>query len=179
MKIRYNIADNKKIDYRKFALISASLIIVSLLFIFLGVHQISSSAQQFQAEKEELQAFKDKIDAINQKEIEQKQEISQIKKRWRKKQQFINNLIDDKLFPYIQKLDQLEKVLPAGVFIKNVSLSTKDKNNVNLSLGAISAQKLLQAYKVFLKYNLIIKKESEKKGIYNANIKIRLKNEVK
>jgi hypothetical protein len=179
MKIRYNIADNRKIDYGKFILISIALLALSFLFVILGTNQLSSTAQEFQAEKEELQAFKDKIDDLNKKEVEQKQEITRIQKKWGKKQQFINTLIDDKLFPYIDKLDQLEKLLPAGVFIINVSLSTKEKNNVALHIRAISSQKLLQAYKVFLKYGLVINRETEKKGMYDASIRIQLKNESK
>ncbi len=177
MNIRYNIADNKKIDYFRFALFATLLIALSVLFIKVGVDMLSSTAEQFQAEKDELRAYKEKIEDINKREVEQRQAIQKIKTRWNKKRRFLNALIDDKLFPYTRKLDKLEELLPAGVFINKVILNTKAKDTVQLGISAISAQKLLEAYKVFLKYQLAIAGEAEKDGLFKANMTIKLKNE--
>lgn len=179
MKIRYNIANKRKIDYFKFILISAVLVVLSVMFIVVSLNQLAAAARQFQEEKDELRAYQEKIEGINERNEQLKQEIQKIKKKWGKKRRFLNALIDDRLFSYIPKLDKLEKLLPAGVFISSITLSTKGNDNVELGIGAVSAQKLLEAYKTFLKYNMVISNETESSGLFKATIRIRLKNENK
>jgi len=174
MKIRYNIANNKKIDYLRFGGITLLLIVFSILFVWIGVNQLALSALDFQREKNELAGYKDKIEQINQREAEQNKAVDLIKAKWGGKRTFLNQLIDSRLYPYIGKLDKLESLLPAGVFVKRIQLSVRSGDTVNVTIGAVSAQKLLQAYKVFLAHDLVISNETEAQGVFQAVISLTL-----
>jgi cell division protein FtsB len=179
MNIKYNIASHRKINYTLFILLAAALVILSAALVTGGALQLAATSKQFKTEKEELRAYKEKIQAINEREAQQEQEIKKVKAKHRRKRSFLNMMIDDKLFPYMNKLDQLEEVLPAGVFVRTISLSTKNKASVQVGIAAVSSQKLLEAYKVFLKYNLVVNNETEADGLFRATITIVLKHETK
>jgi len=179
MKIRYNISDNKQINYPKFFLIAGILIVISAVLITVGILRAAASSSQFRKEKEVLKGYKEKIDELKDKEAQNRNEIKKIDIKWGPQRRFINSLIDDKLFPYIGQLNQIEKILPGGVFIKKITLSTKAKNTLKFDIAAISGQKLLEAYKAFLPYNVVVNAENESKGLFTATITVQLKDETK
>lgn len=179
MNIRYNIASDRKIDHKKFILIAAVLAVLSALLIIGGALQLAASSKEFRDEKEKLRAYKEKIEAINERETQQEAEIKKIKQKWRKKRNFINGIIEDKTFPYMDKLAKLEEILPSGVFVHQFGIGTNNKTSLQLSISALSSQKLLEAYKVFLKYNMVVNNETESEGLFLATITIQLRNENK
>ncbi|MGD2085294.1 MAG: hypothetical protein PVH61_03835 [Candidatus Aminicenantes bacterium] len=174
MNIRYNIARKKKINYLRFFLLTGILLVISIGFIVVGVKSLSASAKQFRNKKNELKICQEAKEAKTKKNNEQKKEIEKIKKKWKGKRDFANGLVKDKTFPYLEKLDKIEELLPAGVFIKDITLSTKNGSNITFNLAAISSGKLLQAYRAFWNYNLVISREELKDGLYNATMKISL-----
>ncbi len=174
MKIRYNIAKKKKINYLRFFLLTGILLVISIGFILVGVKTFSTSAKQFRNKKNELKICQEAKQEKTRKNKEQKKEIEDIKRKWGKRRQFANELVNNKTFPFLEKLDKLEELLPAGVFIKDITLSTEGGAYIQFNLAAISSSKLLEAYRAFLKYNLAIQKEDLKDGLYNANMKIKL-----
>ncbi len=179
MKIRYNIADQKKINYFKFVLFAVILFLIALILLVAGIYQLSSTAKQFRDDKDKIQSYKDKIEDINKREVQQTQAIATIKAKWSRKQLYINSLITDKMFPYLEKLDKLEKLFPAGAFIRHINLNPKDNELIQMTISAMSPQKLLETYSVFLKYDLVIQNEppTEPGELCEASIIIRLKNE--
>lgn len=174
MKIRYNIAKNKKINYLRFFLLTGVLLVISIGFILVGVKTLAASAKQFRNKKNELKICQEAIEAKTKKNKAQKKEIEKIKKKWKGKRQFANELVNNKTFPFLEKLDKIEELLPAGVFIRDITLSTKSGATIQFNLAAISSSKLLEAYNVFSDYNLIITREELRDGLYNANMKIKL-----
>ncbi|MFC2146147.1 hypothetical protein ACFLRT_02170 [Acidobacteriota bacterium] len=176
MKIRYNIAKKKKINYLRFFLLTGILLVISIGFILLGVKTLSTTAKQFQDKKNELKICQEEKQTKARKNKQQKSEIENIKKNWHKRRQFVNSLVNNKTFPFLEKLDKLEELLPAGVFIRDITLSTEGGANIQFNLAATSNAKLMEAYSAFLKYNLEIKKEDLKDGLYNAIMKIKLDN---
>ena len=174
MKIRYNIANKKKINYLRFILISAALVVFSLGFILVGTINLSSTTKRFQDKKEELKTYEEKLQEKSKKNKEYTAELDNIKKKWRKERKFANDLIDSKIFPFLEQLGQLEEVLPAGVYISKLTLNTVSGPRVQFSIAAISSAKLAEAYKVFDKYDMSIKKESKAEGLYKANLLIKL-----
>lgn len=179
MKIRYNIASSRKIDYSRFIIVVAVLAVLSVALIIGGAMQLAASSKEFRDEKEKLRSYKEKIEDINERETLQEAEIKKIKRKWRKKRSLINGIIEDKTFPYMDKLAQLEKILPAGVFISQFAIGTKNTTKVQLLISAISSQKLLEAYKVFQKNNLVVNNETEADGLFRATVTIVLRNETK
>jgi hypothetical protein len=179
MKIRYNIADQKKVNYFKFAFLTAILAILSLALIAAGVYQLSTNAKHFREDRQKLQLLKEKNENIKKREAQQNSDIAKIKVKWGRKLLFINNIIKDKTFPYLTKLNKLEELFPEGVFVENITLNCKYNELVQMTIAAISYQKLLESYKIFFKYNLVVLNQTETNGLFKASITIRLKNETK
>lgn len=173
--IRYNIATHKKVNVVRFALILGVLVLCSILCIYSALAQLADSSLQFRKEKQELQAIKDKIEKITESEEAQKKEIIKIKSRWKSKRSLLNEIIDSRMFPYINKLDQLEKILPAGVKVTNILISTKGKDKISMNLAALTSKKLVEAYDTFLDYDLRINNESQSKGFFRAVVSIVIK----
>jgi hypothetical protein len=69
----------------------------------------------------------------------------------------------------------LENILPAGVFISTLTLNASAGATIQLNIAAVSSAKLLEAYKTFLKYDLVIKRESVSGGLFRASLQITLK----
>ena len=174
MKIRYNIAKNKKINYLRFFLLTGVLLVISIGFILVGVKTLAASAKQFRNKKNELKICQEAKEAKTKKNKAQEKEIEKIKKKWKGKRQFANELVSNKTFPFLEKLDKIEELLPAGVFISDITLSTKSGANIQFNLAAISSNKLLEAYDVFSDYKLTITREEQRDGLYNATMKIKL-----
>jgi anaerobic ribonucleoside-triphosphate reductase len=174
MKIRYNIAKNKKINYLRFFLLTGVLLVISIGFILVGVKTLAASAKQFRNKKNDLKICQEAIEAKTKKNKAQEKEIEKIKKKWKGKRKFANELVNNKTFPFLEKLDKIEELLPAGVFIRDITLSTKSGSTIQFNLAAISSSKLLEAYRAFLNYNLAITREELRDGFYNATMKIKL-----
>ena len=174
MKIRYNIARNKKVNYLRFFLLTGILLVISIGFLLVGMKTLATSAKQFRNKKNELRICQEAKEEKTKKNKAQKTEIEDIQNKWRNKRQFANELVSNKTFPYLEKLDKLEGLLPAGVFMKDVTLSTANGTIVQFNLAAISSDKLLEAYKVFSDYSLSITNEVLRDGLYNATMKIKL-----
>lgn len=176
MKIRYNIAKNKKINYLRFFLLTGTLLVISIGFLLVGVKTLVASSKQFRSKKNELSICQEAKQEKTKKNKAQKTEIEDIKKKWKSKRQFANELVNNKTYPFLEKLDKLEELLPGGVYIKDITLSAEGGAKIQFSLAATSSAKLLEAYRAFLKYNLVIKKEDLRDGFYNADMQIRLEN---
>jgi Tfp pilus assembly protein PilN len=174
MKIRYNIAKNKKINYLRFFLITGILLVISIGFLLVGVKALATSAKQFRDKKNELLICQEEKEAKSRKNNEQKKEIDKIKLKWRSRRMFANELVNNKTFPFLEKLDKIEKLLPEGVYIKDITLSTKSGAGISFNLVAISSHKLIQAFNVFSDYDLTISREDLKDGLYNASMRIKL-----
>lgn len=179
IKMRYNIAKNKKVDYLKLSLFSLILLVISALFIFIGVSRFSASRKKFQMEINKLDLYKAKLRSLGKKSKEYKNDIKKIESEWKKKVNLANRLILYKSFSYIKNLNFLEKLLPIGVYISNISLSNSSKSIINFNIVANSYSKLLETYKVFSNYQLKIRGQTESDIFFKASLSIRIKDEKK
>ena len=175
MKIRYNIAEKKRMNVLRFSIIAGILAVISLGFILLGTINLATTAKQFEDKKAELKLIEDKLQDTNNKNKEQKSEIDGIKKKWDKELKFINDLINAKNYPFLDMLGRLEEMLPAGVFFTKLTLDKDTGKWIQFTITAISSPKLAEAYKVFLKsFDASIKKESSGEGFYYADLQLKL-----
>ena len=174
MEIRYNVANRKKIHYLRFSLISAILLVLALGFAAVGILSLSMTAQRFQDKKKVLRTYEDKIREKSQKNRENKAQIDRIKNQWKKEIKFANDLIRDKTYPFLEKLDKLEGLLPAGVYISKIALETDSGSNLRFVIAAISSAKLTEAYNIFWPYHLTIPKENQAGGLFKAELQIKL-----
>jgi Tfp pilus assembly protein PilN len=174
MEIRYNIASGKKIRYPRFILISVVLLLFSLGFAAVGVMNLSTTSKRFRDKKEVLKNYEEKVRDKRQQNETNKAQIEQIRKQWRKEIKFANDLIRDKTYPFLKKLDKLEKLLPAGVYINKIAMETDDGSNLRFGIVALSSAKLTEAYNTFIPFNLSIPKENPVGGVYKAELRIKL-----
>ncbi|NIM13555.1 MAG: hypothetical protein GTO45_15690 [Candidatus Aminicenantes bacterium] len=175
MRIRYNIADNRKVDYLKFSLTALIILMISALLIFVGVVNLSTTGMRFKNEKALLRASKARSDQKEKQKKNYENNIKQIKRQWNKRIKFANTLIDRKLFPFLERLDQLEELLPGGAFITKINLGVEAGSTVKVNIAAVSANKLTEAYKAFLDNDdITIQKEEEKEGLHRASLVIKL-----
>jgi hypothetical protein len=174
MRIRYNIADNRKVDYLKFSLTALIILMISALLIFVGAVNWSTTGMRFKNEKAQLRASKARSEQKEKQKKNYEKNIKQIRKQWNKRINFANTLINRKLFPFLERLGQLEELLPGGVFITRISLGVETGPIVRLSIAAVSANKLTEAYKAFLDNDIAIQKEEEKEGLHRASLVIKL-----
>jgi hypothetical protein len=174
MRINYNIADNKKVDYLKFFLVALIAVMISALLIAVGVVNMSTTEMSFKNEKALLRDSKARIEQKEKQRKKYENNIRQIRSQWNNRINFANNLIDRKSFPFLEKLGKLEELLPAGVFITRISLSTETGTLIKLNITALSPTRLTEAYKTFWDYNLSIQRETKKGGLNQAYLEIKL-----
>lgn len=173
-KIKYNIAKNKKIDYKLFSLFSAIVLVISLLFVLLGVGNLWSSDKRAQDQAFAQKKAEKEIERLSG-EIDQLKEDGKLKKSvWKQRVSFANELIRGKEFSVIDQMNIMEKNLPEGVFF---TLFNLDSENPNLQVGiaADSLHRLIEAYDKFAQYRKNLKDEVEDGGLFYATMVLNLK----
>lgn len=175
--LNYNIAENKKVDMGKFAMLSGVFIVVSLLFFLLAGNTLWKNRQERRKDLQELGQIKDKLDQIQQKSQEYNRDIAEIQTQWKKQVRFANTLVEKKTFSLVERLDILENSLPAGVNLQRLTLGSGNKSHIQITVIAQTFSKLVEAYKSFARYNLNVKNEVEAEGSYRANMTIFIENE--
>ena len=173
-KIQYNIANNKKIDYRKFAIYSAVVLVISIIFVLMGVGNLWSSDKRAQDQANAMKKAEIEIERIT-REISQLKEDGKLKKTvWKQRVTFANELIRGKEFSIIDQMEIMEKNLPEGVFFTLFKLDTENPN-VQVGIAADSLQRLIEAYEKFAKYRRNLKDEVEEEGLFRATMVLNLK----
>ncbi len=178
MKIlNYNIAENKKVDTKKFIILSSVFIVVSFLFCLIAGNNIWTNRQDRKKDVQELRDIKDKFQEIQRKSQKYKQEIQEVQAQWKKQVRFANFLVEMKAFSMIERLNLLEDALPAGANLSRLSLGNEKKSKITITVMAQTFPKLVETYKNFARYNLNVKNEIEAEGMYRANMTIFINNE--
>ena len=175
--LNYNIAENKKVDVGKFAILSVAFVVVSLLFFLLAGNSLWKNRQDRQKDIQELGDIRAKLQEIQQKSQNYNEEIEAIQSQWKRQVRFANTLVDKKMFSMVERLDLLESVLPVGVSLNRLNLGNDKKSRITIAVIAQTFPKLVEAYKSFARYNLSVKNEVEAEGNYRANMTIFMKNE--
>lgn len=178
-KIRYNIAEKKKVDYVKFILFSSIVVGLSLLFIFAGIGNLWSSDKRVKQEKETAELNEKKLKQLTNDSLKYDNEIRQMSIMWQNPLAFANTLINGKHFSVIDRLDILEESLPEGVFVTFLVLDITKPSQIQLHIASHTLPKLIETYKVFEKYNKLVNKEAEDEGLLTAEILLTVDNKRK
>jgi hypothetical protein len=169
--IRYNIAENKKIDYVKFALLSSIAAVISLLFVMLGVGNLWSSDKRVREQKETADRNEERIKKLTENVEMYKKKVIVEDSKWRKEKNFANLLIAEKVFHVTGELDTLEELLPEGVFITHMGWDVENQSKTRVNIAAQSLPRLIETYETFSKeYNVIRKDETEEEGLFKASL---------
>ncbi|MCU0285114.1 MAG: hypothetical protein MUF15_01830 [Acidobacteria bacterium] len=169
-KIRYNIADNKKIDYLKFSFYLSLAMLVSLAFIAVGIGNLWSSERNIKEQKEQAQQDRLEIEKLDQENNRREQNVTQSRKEWKTRVDFANWLIKEKQISVIDKLEILEKKLPEGVFFLQVVLDVENSSIMRIIIAADSLSRLIEAYHNFSEYQPTIQDEKEEDGLLKAGL---------
>lgn len=173
-KIKYNIAKNKKVDYKFFTLFSTVVLVISLLFILLGVSNLWSSDKRAQDQALAQKKAEKEIERLTG-EIDQLKEDGKLKKSvWKQRVSFANELIRGKEFSIIDQMNIMEKNLPEGVFFTLFNLDSENPN-IQVGIAADSLLRLTEAYDKFAQYRKNLKDEVEDEGLFKATMVLNLK----
>lgn len=178
-KIRYNIAENKKIDFLKFGLFSLIVVLISLVFMVLGVGNLWTSDKRARDQEEQLIKDRQEIEKLTRETVRLKKDVQNKKRDWKKRVTFANLLIKARHYSAVAKLDILEKHLPEGVFITNVVLNVDNPGVLQVNIAADSLARLIETYNSFSTYRPTIKNETEEEGLLKANLILHLKTKKK
>jgi hypothetical protein len=173
-KIRYNIAENRKVDYVKFALFSSIVVGISLLFVFLGIGNLWSSDKRVREQKETVELNEKKMSQLTNDTKKYDSEIRLMSAKWRKPLAFANTLIHGKNFSVIGRLAILEEHLPEGVSVTYLSLDIDKPSQVHFNIASHTLPRLIETYKVFEKYRAVVKDETEDEGLLKAELLLNL-----
>ncbi len=173
-KIRYNIAEKKKIDVVKFGIFGFIAVAAAMVFILLGVGNLWSSDKRVQLEKEKTRQDLEEIDRLTAETTNLKEGVKRKKAEWKKRVAFANLLINGKAYSSIRKLEVLEKELPEGVFFTQLHLNADTPGNIQVSIAADSLHRLIEAYKNFSKFRPVIKDQDEDEGLFRAALLLHL-----
>ncbi len=174
-KIRYNIAENRKVDFLKFSLVAALAAAVALTFITLGVGNLWSSDKRVEQEKARARDDRLKLDETTQKIAQHNKEIKILRRQWRQQVDLANALINTKNFPIIDTMELLEKHLPEGVFISQINFNAEKPNIVYLNIAAESLKRLGEAYESFRAFSKpIVNKQDERDGLLRSSLVINI-----
>lgn len=176
-KIRYNISQNKKVDYPRFFLFCSVIFIISAALITFGINNLVTSKNRHQNELKKLNSIEQESDKLSKKRKEYTNIINKAKSEWNSRAKLLNSLISKKTHSYIKKLNALEELLPAGVFISSISLSIESRSRIDFDVVAYSYENIVRAYKNFSKHELVIKGDTQSSELFSAKLKIKLKNE--
>lgn len=174
-RIRYNISSNKRIHYGQFFLYCLVIAVLSLLFLALGINNLSLKDKQLREEKKRQDFYRSQLDDMKKKTQEYNQAIQNAGRKWRGQVNFCNALISIKTLNVIGKLNVLEEMLPGGVYLKNVILRADATAKIDVTVVADSYPNLFEVYKNFSKYDPIILNETEEDGIFEARMNLNLK----
>lgn len=169
-KIKYNIADNKKIDYMKFSLYTILMVLISLAFIAVGIGNLWSSDKHIRQQKEQALQDRQEIESLSQENSKREENVAKRKKDWKSRVDFANWLVKEKSFSVTGKLDVLEKNLPEGVFFEEVYMEIENFSQLRIVIAANSLARLIEAYDNFSGYQPTIQDEKEEDGLLKAGL---------
>lgn len=169
-KIRYNIADKKKIDYLKFTSYSILVALISLAFIIVGISNLWSSDKHIRQQKDQALQDRQEIEVLIKENSKREEDVAKRKKEWKARVDFANWLVKEKLFSVTGKLDVLEKNLPEGVFFDEVYMEVENFSQLRIVIAANSLARLIEAYGNFSGYQPTIQNEKEEDGLLKAGL---------
>jgi hypothetical protein len=174
-RIKYNIATNKQIDHKKLTIISSAIVIISIIFIFISIQRLWGGDSDSQDIKRRSIQSRQEIETLKKQTQDYQKGINKIKTRWQTRVNFANSLIKGKSLNVVKALDILEQHLPEGVFITHVTYDVEAKFLLQIKIAANSLSRLGEAYKKFSKYKPIKQNETEERGLFMADLILRVK----
>lgn len=178
-KINYNLAVRRKIDGRAFALTLAVLLLALVMLNGITLWNLARLQSQDRAEKTAIGSISQKMAAMNQRTLEQRNEIAAWQKAWNPQLAHANALIMRKCFSYCMRLDFLERVCGAGMRVRQLTILNEPAGRITMAVSAMAQNQLVALYKKLLPYQLVIAQENQSAESYQASLNFRMEDEKK
>lgn len=176
-KITYNLSENKEYAIKNFTYYIILSLIFSISIVVFSQIYSNSVNNNIKIKLKMRNDYLNKVKNINIKLDNLKADIRFIKKKWGKSVNYINNLILKKSNSSAEKMSIIENLIPKGVYVKKFIFNNKKNRAVYLSISAFSFQKLLETYRKFSKFKLVIISEGEHENRFYAQIYLDPNNE--
>jgi len=174
-RIEYNVSSGKSIDMKHYITSASVILIISALFLILGIKKISDTNTNLREKVDRKRFYGNEQNKITDEGRIFNERIEEIKKKWNYRVTFANTVINAKVFPFTERLNYFEEILPDMVQLNEIVLDSGVKGSVSLMASSYSTEKLYELYRKLIAHDLVIVSESEKNGIYRSRMKVTLK----
>lgn len=178
-RINYNLAAERRIDGRAFALSLSVLVLALVLLNTATLLNLARLQRQNRADQREIASLAQHVAGLEQDRAKQKTKIAAWQKTWRRPLAAANTLIAHKCFSFIARLNFLESICGAGIRVRQLTIVNEPAGKVTMAVSALAQNQLMGLYKKLLPYNLAIARESQSEESYQANLSFRMEDEKK
>jgi hypothetical protein len=176
-KLPYNLARDRQVNGRAFALRAALLALAALLLGALAVTNLVRRGGQARLDREETGAGKRLLAEIGQESMRMSREIKAWKKSLGPELALANSLILRKSFSFVAQLDFLETASSPGIRVRQLTLKNNAAGRTVMSISARSLKELFAFYKKLAPYELVIASETQTQGEYLVNLSFKVADE--
>lgn len=99
------------------------------------------------------------------------------RRKWQKSVQTANSLLRQKTFSFIEKLDFIEKLMIDEAWIQRLTINNDRKAPLDIQVMSSSFEALMRQYEKFIPHTLVIRNESERSGLLQADLQLNPEND--
>jgi hypothetical protein len=149
-----------------FALLALTLAAAGLLYLAHARHIWATQAAALESLRTRIAQYQQRADSY-------KAAIAQQKTQWQPQVGLANQIIAQKAYSFIDRLDFFEGLLPEGVQLRNLTLGNGQSKSFIFTITAADATHLFAFYKALAAYRFTVQTESENpEGTFIATIQL-------
>ena len=177
-RIDLNLAAGRRIDPRRFLTLLLLLLLAALGLSWSAGRALARHAHRRDAvfRAEAAQKSRSAELARMQKELERL--VGQKRPAWQPRIDFCNRLVVRKAFSFRERLDFLERILPAPTQCESLSLENGSAR-IGCQLVSPSFAKLRETYRLLSRHGMSVSGEFEKDGLWHVTLTVQYGDEKK
>lgn len=176
-KIRYNLADHRRIHIPAVAGFFMTGIVVAGALLLIGLAVFRHQSEATAALQRQIAETRGRCQALSAQADRFRRETTQNKQRWEPEITRANALIAAKTYSYLHVLDFFETILPEGTQVANLSLRNGQADRLSFTVRAAGFDQLMELYSRLSPMNMTVtgegKNESQGAQLFYANLSIR------
>lgn len=170
--LRFNIATQRHLRRRVFLSTVLTVVLTTAGLIFGSFQLISKYLHHTTQMETKLKQQKETLDRLEKEGKEAERQIALKKTEWDPRIKYCNQLIDQKLFSFSQRMSFLETHVPAEITLENFVLKNSNSEIV-LNLFSPGFTHTTDLYRVFSPFKLnLISENSSPDGLFLIGISI-------
>ncbi|MDY0297142.1 MAG: hypothetical protein RB296_07480 [Acidobacteriota bacterium] len=175
-RLDLNMAVSPRLDWLRFCALVLLFLSAAALLIWHGTRSLTRPDGLDVEQRRELQSLREaeKGFAADMESVSGK--IRGLKQQWEPRVRFANALIARKSFSFVTRLDLLEKLLSANVFLQRLTIDQGNPQRLEMEIVAPSFNDLIDAYRQLAAHQLEVKSEiKDPAGQYRVSLNMRVK----